>query len=88
MVYDDETGPLIRLTLPLPDVQELADRVTDPPAPEIENLIVQFAIDRAERLAGLEVDPYLLQDDLYEDNIDVSLEQIAWVLLTRLRVMP
>lgn len=88
MVDDDDTGRPIHVGLPLPTVQELADRMAHPPSLDVQERIVILARRRADRLGWWRVNPIRVAEKLQKAGMDVSAEQVAWVLLTRLPVRP
>lgn len=88
MVDDDDTGRAIHVGLPLPTVQELADRMAYPPSAELQDHIVILARRRAERLGWWRVNPIRLAEKLQKSGVEVTAEQVAYVLLTRLQVRP
>ncbi|GID29955.1 hypothetical protein [Paractinoplanes brasiliensis] len=87
MVYDDETGKLVHLGLPLPTMRELADAMAEPPSSEVTAAIIESARRRTRRLGRWKVHPYRLEAALRRSGVDVSVDQVAWVILTWLRVL-
>jgi hypothetical protein len=59
-----------------------------PPSREVQDRIVILARRRAERLGWWRVNPIRLAEKLQKAGVEVSAEQVAWVLLTRLPVRP
>ncbi len=84
MVYDDETGRPVHLSLPLPDLEALARNMRYPPTQDLAHDIAA----RADWLHqnGYEIDPYWLHGELLQDWDDVEIGQVAAVLLAWLNV--
>jgi hypothetical protein len=86
MVDDDDTGRLIHLDLPLDVVNALARAITQPPEPWLADAIVAEVNRQAHWPGGLEVSPHRVAETLQLGGAGVSVEQVAWVMLTRMRV--
>ncbi|SNY36932.1 hypothetical protein SAMN05421748_10516 [Paractinoplanes atraurantiacus] len=86
MVYDDETGKLVRLSLPLPTMREMAAAMEERPSPEVIDAIIRSAKRRIRRLGRPKLNPRRIGAALRRSRRPVSDEQVAWVLLSWLRV--
>ncbi|GAA1778504.1 hypothetical protein [Luedemannella helvata] len=86
MVYSEQPGRPVHLSLPLPDMQALANSMKEPPSAELHAAIIAAATASAEQShAGL-VDPYRLHAKVQLSYPSVSIGQIASVLLAWRRV--
>jgi len=86
MVYDEQPGPPVHLTLPLPDVKALARGQRKPPSRRVRDTIVQVTRAALQRSPGTSIDPYRLHADLLTVLPDVTIGEVAWVLLTSFEV--
>jgi hypothetical protein len=86
MVDDDDTGRLIHLDLPLDVVEALAEEITQPPEPWLADAIVAEVHWQANWPGQLAVSPHRVAETLQLGGIGVSVEQVASVMLTRMRV--
>ncbi len=82
MVYDDETSQRPHLSLPLETLDELVARATSEPAPNIAQAITEAVQARKDRLPGRDISPSRIKADLWRTGIDVTVEQVAQVLIT------
>ena len=87
MVYDDETGRRVHLSLPLEDLRELAARMpmTHQPSPAKTEAIVRAVKRRARGPNRPKVSTSRIKSDLRRSKIDVTVEQVAWVMVTVMR---
>ncbi len=85
MVYG-ETGRQIHLSLPLPDVRALARSVNEQPSREICDAIVTAAAAIVRRSQHGSVDPYWLHAEVQQSHPNVTIGQVAYVLLAWLQV--
>jgi hypothetical protein len=85
MVYDDDTGRRVHLSLPLEDIEELAARMTYQPTRYVADAIVRAVKRRARGTNRPKVSPSRVKSDLSYANIEVTVEQVAWVMVTVMR---
>jgi hypothetical protein len=85
VVYDDETGRRVHLSLPLEDMQDLAARMTHRPTQAAVDAIVRAVKHRARGRNRPKVSPSRIRSDLRRAQFDVTVEQVAWVMVTVMR---
>jgi hypothetical protein len=85
VVYDDETGRRVHLSLPLEDMHELAARMVHRPTPAMADAIVKAVKRRARGRNRPKVSPSRIKSDLRRARIDVTVEQVAWVMVNVMR---
>jgi hypothetical protein len=81
MVYEEQPGRQIYLTLPLPNVQTLAQSISEPPPDDIRDEIVEVALANLEQAPDGPIDPYRLHADVLQTSPSVTIGEVAWVLL-------
>lgn len=81
MVYDDETGRRVHLSLPLDDMRALADRMDNRPTRAEQDAIVRAVKRRAKGPDRPKVSPSWVRADLRHASIEVTVEQVAWVMV-------
>jgi hypothetical protein len=82
MFFDDGPRPQAHRNLPLENMQELAARMRRRPAPPLVDLIVEAVKRRARGRNYSKVSPSRIRSDLQRARIDVTVEQVAWVIVT------
>ncbi|GAB7043947.1 hypothetical protein JCM9533A_77980 [Catenuloplanes niger JCM 9533] len=85
MVYDDDTGRRVHLSLPLESMKELAARMSNRPLPAIVDAIARAVRRRAKGPNRPKVSPSRIKSDLRRSQIDVTVEQVAWVMVNEMR---
>jgi hypothetical protein len=71
----------VYLSLPLPEMRELASSMEDVPPDEVQDVIVDIAEEHHEQSSNGVIDPYWIHADVQEIYEDVSIGQVAAVLL-------
>lgn len=87
MIYDGQPGPPVHLTLHLPDVEALARDLREPPPRMVHDAIVKVTRTALELSPGASIDPYRLHADLLLAFPDVTIGEVAWVLLASFEVV-
>lgn len=85
MIYDDEPGPRRHLSLPPESLREMAARVTGRPKPAVVDAITKAAKGRAKGRDLSKVSLSRVKSDLGRSRVDVTVEQVAWVMVNVMR---
>jgi hypothetical protein len=86
MVFDDDTPPRVELSLGGKKMWRLAERMTQPPSPQLQAAIIAAAEARVRRLSRVKLSPYRLHASLQGDWPELSPAQVAYVLVMWLQV--
>jgi hypothetical protein len=86
MVHDDDAGRPIHLSLTMPGLQALARSAKQAPPAEAQQLIVAVAEAARGRSGDGLINPYQLHHDVHAVFEDVTIGQVASVLLAWIQV--